>query len=99
MPSYIPSAARKVSAVTKLPKQERAAAKRHKRPPTKLKAVREVIRDVAGFAPYEKRVLELLKLGRDKRALRFCKRRLGTHSRAKAKREQLNVALRQQRKK
>lgn len=34
------------------------------------------MREVTGFAPYEKRVLELLKVGRDKRALKFIKKRV-----------------------
>jgi hypothetical protein len=41
-----------------------------------VKLVREVIREVAGFAPYERRIMELLKLS-DKRAKRFAKRRVG----------------------
>ena len=34
--------------------------------------VRAVVREVAGFAPYERRVMELLKVGKDKRALKVC---------------------------
>lgn len=37
-----------------------------------------------GFAPYEKRAMEVLKLGKEKRAQRFCKKRLGTHQRGVA---------------
>ena len=50
----------------------------------------DVIREVCGYAPYERRVLELLRNGLDKRALRVCKRKLGTMARAKHKREELN---------
>ncbi|CAN1769878.1 60S ribosomal protein L36-2, partial [Linum perenne] len=56
--------------------------------------VRNLIREVAGFAPYEKRIVELLKVGKDKRALKLSKRKLGTHKRAKKKREELTTALR-----
>ncbi|KAI3939810.1 hypothetical protein MKW92_023001 [Papaver armeniacum] len=38
--------------------------------------VRSLIREVAGFAPYEKRITELLKFGKDKRALKVAKRAL-----------------------
>jgi len=38
--------------------------------------VRSLIREVAGFAPYEKRITELLKVGKDKRALKLAKRKL-----------------------
>lgn len=38
--------------------------------------VRAVVREVAGFAPYEKRCLELLRVNKDKRALKYCKRKV-----------------------
>ncbi|PPD77725.1 hypothetical protein GOBAR_DD25350 [Gossypium barbadense] len=56
--------------------------------------VRNLIREVAGFAPYEKRITELLKVGKDKRALKVAKRKLGTHKRAKKKREEMSSVLR-----
>ena len=42
----------------------------------RVKFVREIIKEVAGLAPYERRVTELLKVGRDKRALKLCKRKV-----------------------
>eukprot|EP00741_Cyanophora_paradoxa_P022685 tig00021493_g21908.t1 len=63
----------------------------------RVKLIREVIRDVTGFAPYERRMLELLKVGKDKRALKFAKKRLGTHIRAKRKRSEMETALRHMR--
>jgi hypothetical protein len=41
-----------------------------------VKFVRDVIREVVGFAPYEKRAMELLRVGKDKRALKFTKNRV-----------------------
>ena len=67
--------------------QQQRASKR-------VKVVREIIREVAGLAPYERRIGELLKTGREKRALRFSKKKLGTHSRGKAKREEVSEMLR-----
>ncbi|KAK3182822.1 hypothetical protein Dsin_030108 [Dipteronia sinensis] len=55
--------------------------------------VRNVIREVAGFAPYEKRITELLKFGKDKRALKVAKRKLSTYKRAKKKREEMSNVL------
>eukprot|EP00754_Rhynchopus_humris_P045736 Rhum_TRINITY_DN5222_c0_g1::Rhum_TRINITY_DN5222_c0_g1_i1::g.16840::m.16840/K02920/RP-L36e, RPL36; large subunit ribosomal protein L36e len=80
---------------TKRPKKLNAG-KRLKVPKTKLNAVREIISEVAGFSPYEKRIIELLRVQREKRALRFAKRRLGTFLRAKKKRELVSNIMRQQ---
>ena len=58
------------------------------------KFVQDMIREVCGFAPYKRRAMELLKVSKDKRALKFIKRRVGTHIRSKRKREELsNVFL------
>merc|ERR1711964_59446 len=53
--------------------------------------VREIMREVAGFAAYEKRCIELLRISKDKRALKFCKKRPGSHTAAKRKREEMQV--------
>lgn len=42
----------------------------------RVKFVRDLVREVCGQAPYEKRMLELLKVQRDKRALKFAKKRV-----------------------
>ncbi|GLJ52873.1 hypothetical protein SUGI_1126290 [Cryptomeria japonica] len=52
--------------------------------------VRKLIWEVTGFAPYEKRITELLKVGKDKRALKVPKKKLGTHKRAKKKCEEMS---------
>lgn len=40
--------------------------------------MRDIVREVAGFAPYERRIMELLKVGRDKRALKVAKKKVGS---------------------
>merc|ERR1712112_49209 len=63
-----------------------------------VKFVREMVREIAGFAPYEKRCLELLKVSKEKRCLKFAKKRLGAHVRGKRKREEMQAVLQAQRK-
>ena len=60
-----------------------------KKQSVKAAFMRDLMREVTGFAPYEKRCMELLKLNKDKRALKFVKKRLGTHTRGKRKREEM----------
>merc|ERR1712039_514761 len=58
--------------------------------------IREVVREVAGFAPYERRMIELLKIGSAatlKRSLKLAKKRLGTHKRGKKKRDEMSEAV------
>jgi len=64
----------------------------------KLWAIRSVIADVVGTLPYERRAQEMLKVGREKRALKFVKRRLGSFQAAKVKREKLTELLRTKKK-
>jgi large subunit ribosomal protein L36e len=55
-------------------------------------AVRELINEVVGQSPYERRMLDMLKTGgsgAEKRMYKFAKRRLGSHKRAVKKREQV----------
>merc|ERR1712226_183445 len=58
--------------------------------------VRRVVREAVGYAAYEKRCTELLKISKDKRALKFCKKRLGTHSAGKRKREQMQEHIQEE---
>lgn len=60
---------------------------------TQTKFVRSLIREVVGFAPYERRVMELIKNSKDKRARKLCKKRLGTFLRAKKKVEELSGVI------
>ncbi|EMR11641.1 hypothetical protein PNEG_00080 [Pneumocystis murina B123] len=60
--------------------------------------IRNIIREVAGFAPYERRIIELLRNSKDKRARKLAKRRLGTFGRAKKKIEELTHLIAETRK-
>ena len=65
----------------------------------RTKLVRQIISQVSGVTGYEKRVIEYLKAGSlkdTKRALKVTKKALGTHRRAKIKRENLMNLLRAQ---
>ena len=68
-------------------------SRRRRRLTKHTKFVRDMIREVCGFAPYKRRAMMLLKVSKDKRALKFIKKRVGTHIRAKRKREELSNVL------
>ena len=54
--------------------------------------IRELVREMVGFAYYEKRIMEMIKINSaaaSKKALVFAKKRLGTMRRARTKREEL----------
>merc|ERR1712105_179545 len=70
---------------------------KEKKTSVKAAFMRDLMRDVTGFAPYEKRCMELLKLNKDKRAPKFVKKRLGTHTRGKRKREEMMKMQKQMR--
>eukprot|EP01006_Ploeotia_vitrea_P003622 TRINITY_DN112940_c0_g1_i1.p1 TRINITY_DN112940_c0_g1~~TRINITY_DN112940_c0_g1_i1.p1 ORF type:complete len:107 (+),score=9.39 TRINITY_DN112940_c0_g1_i1:56-376(+) len=58
----------------------------------RTKAVRALVKEVVGLAPYEKRLLDMLKTGgagAEKKMYKMAKRRLGTHTRSLKKREQI----------
>ena len=82
------------------PRNSRPAHKKgrlHKR----VKMVREVIKEITGLAPYEKVMVEMIKTGvpaREKKAVKLAKRRLGTHKRSQAKRNELVNYVQAQRK-
>jgi len=66
----------------------------------RTKIVREVVREVAGLVPYEKRILDMIKTGgasSEKRMYKFAKMRLGSHKRAIKKREDMKEIYAQMR--
>ncbi|MES1907432.1 MAG: hypothetical protein MHM6MM_000549 [Cercozoa sp. M6MM] len=93
--SGIASGANKGHIVT--PKQPREQQSRNKgRLSQRNKIVRQVIRQTCGFAPYEKRVMEILKsdvVGCEKKATKLAKKRLGTLKRAQRKVSELQAIL------
>ena len=65
-------------------------------------AVREVIREVAGFSPIEKRMMEMIRTGvasKEKKAVKHCRAKFGTHRRALHKRDELVKIIQQQKRK
>ena len=66
----------------------------------RVKAVREIIREVAGFSPLEKKMLELMRTGiasKEKKAVKHARAKLGTHKRALHKRNELSNLIQAQR--
>lgn len=55
--------------------------------------VRDIIQEVAGLAPYERRIIELLRNSQEKRARKLAKKKLGTFGRAKAKVESMTKII------
>merc|ERR1712110_1393776 len=82
--------------VTKLAGHKNSQS-RNKGMKTKKSAfVHDVIREVVGYTAYERRCIELLRISKDKRALKFCKKRLGSHVAAKRKREEMQNVIQAQ---
>ncbi|KYQ92980.1 S60 ribosomal protein L36 [Tieghemostelium lacteum] len=58
----------------------------------RVEVIRDVVREVSGYAPYERRIQELLKSSLDKRALKIAKKRLGSIRAGKKKRDEMQTA-------
>merc|ERR1712196_383919 len=81
--------------VTRTESKPRPSARRGLK--ERAKMVMQVVKSVSGFAPYEKRAMEMFKVGNtkmDKRANKFLKRRLGSIKRAKNKSQLLQELTR-----
>merc|ERR1712024_143277 len=62
----------------------------------RISLLTETVKTVAGFSPFEKRAIEMFKVGNvkvDKRARRFLNKRLGSWKRAMKKTEELQNLL------
>ena len=67
-----------------------------KRPRKRLSVVREIIHEITGHAPYERKIMEMLKQSKQssqKKAYKLAKKSLGTHRRALRKRNELQEAV------
>ena len=63
--------------------------------------VRDVVREIAGFAPYERKAMALLRDGigsKDKKARKMIRKRLGTMRRMKIKVTELEDIIQKQKK-
>merc|ERR1719262_105927 len=61
---------------------------------SRVKAVREVVTEICGLTPFERKMVELIKTGivsKEKRAVKLARRKLGTQRRANRKRDQINA--------
>ncbi|KAI0284331.1 ribosomal protein L36e [Russula aff. rugulosa BPL654] len=78
---------------------EKAAKPSHRKGhlSAKTKLVRSIVREVAGFSAYERRVMELLRNSKDKKARKLTKKRLGTLLRSKRKLEELGTIIQESR--
>ncbi|OIR58892.1 MAG: 60S ribosomal protein L36 [Amphiamblys sp. WSBS2006] len=72
----------------KTTKLKQAVKKQSKRIDKTL--VKGVIKEIGGFAPYEKKLIDLVKNGKDKKARKFAKTRLGSFKRGKRKVEEIS---------
>lgn len=52
--------------------------------------IKSLLQEINGLTPYEKNIINYLKLGKEKKAIKFAKKRLGNIRRAKIKIEFLN---------
>merc|ERR1719453_1489189 len=63
--------------------------------------VRNIIRDVAGYSPLEKRLMELIKTqvaAKEKKSVKIMRKVIGTHKRALLKKAVLDTAIERQKK-
>ena len=63
--------------------------------------VREVMREVCGLAPYERKMMEMIKTGvaaKEKKAIIIARRRLGSNKRAQRKRDEIQSIIGAQKK-
>ena len=75
-------------------KVKRGTRSRALRKSERVATAKAIAREVMGLAPYEKRILDVLKTGTgnvEKRMYKMSKKRLGTHRRAIKKRDEITA--------
>lgn len=68
----------------------------------RVEFVREVVREIVGLNPYEKKMIELIRTGnsgKEKKAVKMARHRLGTHRRALQKKADIVKIIQAQKKK
>ena len=79
--------------VSKIEKPSRVKVQR---PRKRVAVIRQVIHEICGHKPYERKIMELLKQSKantQKKAYKLAKKSLGTHKRALRKRNELQEAV------
>ena len=62
-------------------------------------AIRQVVAEICGMTPFERKMMELIKTGqvsKEKRAVKLAKRKLGSQKRANAKKAQIESFIKAQ---
>lgn len=62
----------------------------------RLEIAKNIAKEICGYAPYEKKAIDLARKGEEKKMRKFLKKRLGTMKAAKRKQEQLISEMRAQ---
>ena len=68
-------------------------------PHKRQRAVKAIIADVVGLTPMDRRLVEMLRVGKEKRALKLAKKRLGNFTFAKKRRARMEDYIRMSAKK
>ena len=82
--------------------RKKNASHRKGRSTKRVLAVRSVVNEIAGFNPYERKIIEMLRTGdatKEKKAVRMARRKLGQQKRARRKIDQWAQALKAMRQK
>ena len=86
------------------PKQHADAFKKSKshrkgRLHKRVKAIREIMTEVTGLSPFQRKMMEMLKTGdakQEKKAVRIARKRTGSHKRAQLVRDKLSKIIQAQ---